>query len=295
MVRPLSFCSNPETLQSNAFQSEALTREQSPQSVQKSALAEFLFFQRKLEDSYIITRQFQENPTQQTPDAIFPNNWFCQLPDGRVFIFPMQSLNRRREVRLDVIESLHPKELIDLRSLENDHAFLEGTGSLIFDHEHRLAYACLSKRTTEKALKKFSELSGYEIIYFAAADECGREIYHTNVMMSLGPDLVILNLSAVQSVSAQDHLLQAIKRSGKKILEINHSQMLNFAGNMLYLLNSRNQGCWIGSERAWNSLNDSQKNLLLKNAEKVSAPLQTIENYGGGGARCMLAEVYPTA
>jgi hypothetical protein len=262
--------------------------------VQTDALKEFNRFKEQLIAAKIKVQLFSQKPNQDTPDAVFPNNWFCQLPDGRVFIFPMHAANRRAEVRFDIIEKLNPAEVIDLRELESQNEFLEGTGSLIFDHRHRLAYAALSARTTRGALQRFTQLSGYKVIEFEAADSEGNEIYHTNVLMSVGPDLVVINLSAVKNNQHKNRLLKTFEETEKEILEISPIQMQNFAGNILYLENTEGESFWIGSARAWSSLNSSEQvSRLLKDAKKISADLTTIENYGGGGARCMLAETFP--
>lgn len=35
----------------------------------------------------------------ETPDAVFPNNWFSTTEAGELFLFPMACANRRLEVR----------------------------------------------------------------------------------------------------------------------------------------------------------------------------------------------------
>lgn len=296
MVEPAGFYSNPETRESNVFQT--ISAGNSTQSeVQKLALKEFLSFQAVLESNGINILKFKADPLAATPDALFPNNWIGQLPDQRIFIFPMLTQNRRREVRQDIVEKLksyYPAtpEVIDLRDLEKQNLFLEGTGSLIFDHSHKIAYAGISSRTSAEALKMFSELSGYRIISFQCADSLQREIYHTNVMMALSEKLAVLNLSAIQRSSEKETVLQELQKTGKRIIDISHDQMLNFCGNLLFLQNSVNKKYWVGSSRAWESLSNDQQDHFLSEAEFLHAPLKTIEDHGGGGARCLMAEVF---
>lgn len=283
MVTPHSFCANPETLESNHFQknlhlNDLLTRAQN----------EHKNLQSLLEKNGIEILKFDEINSADTPDALFPNNWFCQLPDGRTFIFPMQALNRRREVRRDIIDRISIGEIIDLTPYAEKNLFLEGTGSLIFDHENKLAYACYSPRTSPELLQKFGELSGYKIIGFKASDQNGKEIYHTNVMMAMGLKTVVINMSAAED---KEKLYETFTQTNKLIVDISHEQMNNFAGNML-LLEGKNKMHWVCSTRAYEALNVIQRKTLELDGEILHSPLNTIEDIGGGGARCLMAEIF---
>lgn len=290
MVSPKSFQSNPETQASNAFQKTQTENERN--SILQKAQSEFSFFQKKLTDAGIQVRSFVEDLTQSTPDALFPNNWFCHMPDGRVFLFPMQAVNRRREVRPDIVESLPHSVIIDMTNRIERNQFLEGTGSVILDHQNKVAYASLSPRTSIEILKEFSVLSGYEAIAFKSCDENNKPIYHTNVMMSLGSKTAVINLESIQNPLEKAKVIQSLKKSGRQIVDITQQQMNQFAGNILFLKNTDNKTFWICSEKAFKSFTHENKLLLKNDGEFLYAPLDTIETYGGGGARCLLAEVF---
>lgn len=290
MVRPLTFCSNPETLSSNTFQKSS---GDSPHEILRKAQAEFDHFAAELKGAGIQVLSFEEISGAQTPDALFPNNWFCQLPDGKVFIFPMQATNRRKEIRKDILKKIKATEVIDLSPYIERNQFLEGTGSLVFDHETKTAYACLSPRTSKVLLAEFGELSGYKIIPFPALDAGGKAIYHTNVMMAVGERNVVINLSAI-SQEERESVRKGIVDSGKAIVEITHAQMENLAGNMLLLQNKNGVKFWVSSTRAYESLTPVQRAQLEKEGKFLHVPLTTIEDIGGGGARCLLAQVFRT-
>lgn len=290
MVRPLSFCSNPETQESNSFQNTS-NKETQTEIVQK-AQQEFDQFQRVLTDHGIEILNFEELPGQCTPDSLFPNNWFCKLPDGRVFLFPMFAPNRRREYRSDIVTAIKGKELVDLRSYADEGLYLEGTGSLILDHDYKLAYACLSPRTSKDLLMIFAEKSGYQIVPFESYDKNGQQIYHTNVMMALGKKNVVINMASITNENERSLLKKSFLETGKNLLDISYEQTLNFAGNMLLLQNKSGQMYWVCSTRAFLSLTPQQRNMLQVEGEILHSPLDTIETYGGGGARCLMAEVW---
>jgi hypothetical protein len=289
MIKPMSFTSNPETIASNSFQKSS--HNEKNETILKKSQQEFLQFQKKLCDHGLKILKFEELLDKKTPDALFPNNWFCQLPDGRVFVFPMFPKNRRDEYRADVIRSLNAKDIIDLRYLERENYFLEGTGSLILDHDKKIGFACLSSRTSQNAVDLFSQLSGYKIATFNSTSFDGSAIYHTNVMMALSPKYAVLCLESIKDPQQKKGIVQLIEKTGRAIVDISYAEMNNFAGNMLFLSNG-SENFWICSTKAFSTLSLKNKKILESEATFIHADLNTIETYGGGGARCLLAETF---
>ena len=76
--------------------------------------------------------------------------------------------------------------------------FLEGTGSIVFDHINKLAYACKSDRTNIDLLRLVCDHLGYEYIEFTAVDQSGLPIYHTNVMMWIGTNVAAVCTDAIK-------------------------------------------------------------------------------------------------
>ena len=129
------------------------------------------------------------------PDAVFPNNWIGLHPEGRAILYPMAVPSRRAERRpdiLDIVRDLHgTREVIDLSALEASGHFVEGTGSLVLDHRRRLAFAALSSRTTPGGVRAACAALGYTPVCFRAALD-GMPVYHTNVLMSVGPGVAVV-------------------------------------------------------------------------------------------------------
>lgn len=291
MVRPKSFRSNEETSSSNAFQQEAASVKND--TVLKDAQSEFDAFAHQLIQNGVDVKIFQEPDGVDTPDCLFPNNWFAHLPDGRIFLFPMLAPNRRREVQVEWLASvLGRQQIFDLRNLAAHDVFLEGTGSLILDHKNRTGYACLSSRTHPVALEEFEKQSGYSIFSFQANDKNDVPFYHTNVMMALGEDTAVVCLESLPLHHERMGLVTRLENSGRSLIEITQHQVTKFAGNMIQLKSGSDQLLWVCSQQAYNSLSDLQKTRLEKNSKMISSPLTTIERFGGGSARCMLAELF---
>ncbi len=296
MIRPARFQFNPETSESNAFQSQQALFDASKE--QELALAEFEQLKDCLLTAGVQVIVIDDTPEPHTPDSIFPNNWISTHSDGTVFVYPMATASRRQERRLDVIESLrdeyafHVDRLLDLSDLEAEQVYLEGTGSMVLDRVNKIAFAARSDRTHEAALQRFSELSGYCAHVFDANGPNGAPIYHTNVLMCIGSGFSLLCAEALGKSAQREELVQTLRKSGRDIVEISLSQMSEFAGNMLELKNSSGESVLAMSSRAHASLTDTQREALEKHCTLLHSPITMIEKLAGGSVRCMLAELH---
>ncbi|WP_246022407.1 citrulline utilization hydrolase CtlX [Filimonas effusa] len=290
MIRPVQFTYNAQTAVNNAFQKKG---EES--GTQELALAEFDAFVTLLRHNGVRVSVVNDTPLPHTPDSIFPNNWIS-FHNGTICLYPMYALNRRLERKATVMEAIqqwyHTSKTVDLSKYEQEHLFLEGTGSMVLDRENKKAYACLSPRTNEALLQQFCETLGYQPVVFHATDLTGHEIYHTNVMMCVADKYVVICADTITNPEERERVLETIRRSGKDIVTISMDQMQHFAGNMLQIKNEDNEKLLIMSTQAWQSLSPLQKKQLEDYNRVLHTPLDVIETNGGGSARCMLAEVY---
>lgn len=292
IVKPVRFGYNPQTAESNAFQK----RTGYGRDVQEGALREFLAYAALLRANGVNIALAEDTEDPRTPDSIFPNNWFSTHEDGTLVLYPMAMPNRRAERKenfLNIIKKhFEVKRTVDLTHYEEEGLFLEGTGSLILDRENKIAYACLSPRTSQEVLDDFCSQMGYRAISFRATDQKGIDIYHTNVMMSVGTTYAIVCLDAIEDEAERDAVLNSLEKTGKKVMEITHEQMNSFAGNMLELRSNEGKKLLIMSASARKSLTSEQNRELSKTYRLLSPQLETIETNGGGSARCMLAEIF---
>jgi hypothetical protein len=295
MIRPVQFGFNPETAETNAFQTKQLTT-QEQDSAQSTALREFEDMVRQLQASGVDVMVVDDTPAPHTPDSIFPNNWVSFHASGKVILYPMQAENRRLERRPELINELESRfqveQIIDLTHFEAEGKFLEGTGSLVFDRMNRVAFACLSPRTHPDVLAEFARQTGYRTVAFHAVDANGQAIYHTNVLMSITDNLAIVCLAAIADPDERLMVRQELESLGKRVVEITPEQMANFAGNVLLVLTEQGRKLLILSDQAFNSLTPKQIDLLDDYSTLFHFDLTTIEANGGGSARCMMAEVH---
>jgi hypothetical protein len=297
MVRPACFCFNRETAPSNAFQRAPDAADPDPANLSSLALREFDELANRLARAGVLVIVADDTPEPVKPDAIFPNNWVSFHRDGTVVLYPMLAPNRRLERREEVIRQVvraggfRVSRTLDLSYREAGAQYLEGTGSLVLDRRNRVAYANLSPRTDLDVLGEFAQMLDYDLVPFEAVDGAGRPVYHTNVMMAVGGQFAVVCGESITEVRRRDGVYAQLRASGREIIEISLAQMHAFAGNILELA-PRGASLIAMSTTAWNSLDAAQRRALERYGAVLAADIPVIERHGGGGVRCMLAEVH---
>ena len=296
MVRPANFGFNEQTAVNNTFQSDEKISD--AESLKNLAIEEFDNMVALLRSKGIDVTVIEDSVSPVKPDAVFPNNWISFHADGTLITYPMFAKNRRIERREDIIKQVEEKFVVKNRYSfefyedEKDPVFLEGTGSMILDRPNNIVYACLSQRTSPILLDKYSVLMGTNSCFFNAVDRNGQEIYHTNVMMALGEDFVVICMESVADEKSKQELISLFKKTGKELVDITYDQMENFAGNMLEVKANDGKRYLCMSQSAFESLTLVQKKQLEAKTNLLPIPILNIEKFGGGSVRCMMAEVF---
>jgi len=295
MVRPVLFGYNPQTAASNAFQHAPATQEAA--QIQAKALAEFDGMVATLRQAGIQVVVVEDGLEPHTPDSIFPNNWVTFHQDGQVVLYPMYAPNRRLERKQAVLDQIAAQfeisTTLDLSTYEKQGQFVEGTGSMILDRTNRLIYACFSPRTDKRLLEVIAQqLGGYQVVSFQALDQQRKPIYHTNVMMCLADEFAVICLDCLPDPKEREMVCKSLQKTGKTIVEITFDQVLRFAGNMLALESTDGQKWVILSKQAYEALTSDQINQISRFAKLLPCAIDIIEHYGGGSARCMMAEIF---
>jgi len=298
MVRPVRFAFNEETAGNNAFQQKSESAEAALR-IQQQAVAEFDAYVALLRENGVTVDVLQDTPEPFTPDSIFPNNCFStHLTDNggkrRLVVYPMFAPNRRQErgKLMTMLGRMRFDEMLDLTGYEQLGLFLEGTGSLILDREHRMAYACLSPRTTREVMDEWARRMGYDYFLFSSEDEQGTPVYHTNVVMHVGTRFAVVCMDSIKNDDERRQLAALLEKNGKEVVSISLRQMNQFAGNMLELRNKKGEKLLAMSRTALRSLTEEQVRLLETDVRIVAPDIHAIETAGGGSARCMIAEIY---
>ena len=297
MIRPVNFRMNEQTAVNNYFMEDMDLKNQ---TINKKAQEEFDAFVSVLRSKGVQVIVVEDRKEPDTPDSIFPNNWVSFHASGIVAVYPMFAENRRLERRDDIFDTLEQhgfkiNEIIDYTDAEHEGVFLEGTGSILKDRVHQKAYCALSDRAHEELFIEFCEdFDCFPVIFNAYQTVNGERlpIYHTNVMMAMAENFVIICLDSIDDKNERKNVVRHLKKDGKEIIEITEEQMHHFAGNMLQVIGANEQRLMVMSSQAYHSLSTAQIKNIEKYCEIVHSTLDTIETCGGGSARCMMAEVF---
>lgn len=291
MVRPHHFTPNQETRGDNAFQ---IQDEIEPlHSTAKQAYEQVSNAIDQLRAAGINVEVF-EDETTDTPDSVFPNNWFSTHPGGLVALYPMYAKNRRKERRADIITYLkrlyYVKEITDYSAREEDGVFLEGTGAMVVDHLERVVYAAVSNRCDAGLVEQFCTRFCYEPVLFNAVNQNGIAVYHTNVLLCIGTQFAMAGFNMIPDPVQRSTIINRLQQSGRQVIELTEQQVNAFCGNALEL--STEQGSvLVLSQTAHDALTHEQRACLSRYVKLLPIDVSVIE-MAGGSARCMLAGVH---
>ena len=290
LIRPHCFAPNPQTANDNSFQS---IDDRAADVIAQAAYDEVTAVEAALVAAGVTVHRF-EDKSAESPDSVFPNNWISTHAGGHVALYPMFVPNRRTERRQDIVEMLKARyrvqDVIDYSGLELDDVFLEGTGAMVLDHDLRIAYTARSHRADPVILERFCTNFGFEPIVFDALDPSGMPIYHTNVMMCIATDFVLVGLDLITSDARRAEVARRLVSEGRAIVDLDRDQISSFAGNAIELQGSRGRVLAISS-RAWRSLRADQRAIIERSATPIVLDVPTIE-LAGGSVRCMLAGIH---
>ena len=288
MIEPESFYSNEQTSYTNHYQEEA--SDEDIGEITRKALVEFHNLKDKIEAKGIQVTSLKGS--KECPDHIFPN-WFMTFDNKTMQIFSMLAPNRREEKKLSMIEHLSNtyKLSADFSYLENKEIFLESTSSMVFDRVNRIVYAGISPRTNAVQSIIWCRNNNFELVLFETEGHTGSPIYHTDVLMYVGTDIIGICFDVIKEEHV-DYVKEKVN-AHHDVVELTSDQIQNFSGNAIEAKNEEGELFLIISSRGFSALNQNQVNKLLKSyKEIIHSDIPTIEKYGGGSARCMLTELF---
>lgn len=291
MIRPHKFMANPQTASDNSFQSEMGSQSK---EVAEKAKNEIDLAINQLEEHGVNVHVFDDFGDDDTPDSVFPNNWFSTHAGGHIAIYPMFTSNRRRERRWDIIEILKQKyrvqDVIDYSGLEQDNLALEGTGAMVLDHIGRIAYTAKSNRADPIILERFCTNFNYEPMVFDAHDSTGTAIYHTNVLMTVATNFALICLDMITEPARRKAVELRLAETGRNVIDLTPKQITDFAGNAIELTGKNGLVLAISS-RALESLTNEQISIIQNHSEILPINIPTIET-AGGSVRCTMAGIH---
>ncbi|MGH8848449.1 MAG: citrulline utilization hydrolase CtlX [Polaromonas sp.] len=295
MIRPHRFHPNPETAQDNTFQQGGAGHTRSDGlALSSAARDEVSAAAARLQEAGIEVHVFDDHGEHDTPDSVFPNNWFSTHGGGHIALYPMCAPNRRRERRGDIVDMLKAQyrvqDVIDYSGLEHDGLFLEGTGAMVLDHLHRVAYTALSNRANEVILERFCTHFNFEPLVFRTANGAGQAVYHTNVMMCIASKFALVGFDLITDAARRAEVKRRLEESGRAVLALDQPQIEAFAGNAIELT-GKDGPVLAMSSRGVAQLSSAQRDVIARHAELLPLSVPTVE-MAGGSVRCMIAGIH---
>lgn len=292
MISPDKFRNNELTISDNSFQSRGLENI----SISDNAISEFERLKESILKRGVDVHAISDDSEFDTPDAVFPNNWISFHHPNRAVLYPMSALNRRFERKSSALKKLSDQGIKiniikDYSHFEKDDKYLEGTGSIVLDRQNKFAYCSLSKRSDHDLLKIFCSEMNYKPVVFNSLYQ-SKPIYHTNVMMSICNNFSIICLDSIVDENQKKDVITNLKNSNLEIIDIKIDQMCSFLGNCIQLVDSKSNPLLVMSSRAYSSIKNSQLKIIEKHTDIIHSDIKTIEDNGGGSARCMIAEIF---
>lgn len=290
MVEPASFYANPETMETNVYQVEET---ESREDVFAKALAEFRGFRDALVERGVMVTTVRGY--EDCPDMVFPNCLSTHRDDevGKLFIYPMLNENRQAERDDDLIAVLQKSYGVteDWTRYEAEGRAIESTASVVMDRVNKVGYSGLSARSDRALVEQWCAVQGYELVGFETQSHAGKPVYHTDCVMWIGSTLAgVCSSSIVEADRAR--VMAAIKKT-HKVVEFDAEQLRKMCGNALEVVGEGGLKMLAMSSAAYGALRAEQEAVILRHFDSiVHAPLDTLEKYGGGSARCMLMELF---
>jgi len=293
MIRPHQFRINPQTFADNSFQLDPLTI---ANTLQQQAFLQVTNVVERLREMGVKVHLFEDS-SSETPDSVFPNNWFSTHASGVVCTYPMHAKNRRKERRLDIIEQLKQQytvnQLFDYSTMETQQQALEGTGAMVLDQVNKQAYTVRSNRANTQVLARFCADLNYRAQVFDASDDRGVAIYHTNVLMCIATDFVLIGASMIRCSQQRAQIISQLQLSGRTVIELTEGQISNFCANALELQGG-NSAFLALSQNAYDALSVQQRGIIESFVSLLPLQISAIET-AGGSLRCMLADIHLAA
>jgi hypothetical protein len=332
-MEPVGFQSNPETRDTNTYQHDNPV---DVAAVNAQAVLEF----RNLRDTLVAHGVFVTTflGTAQSPDDVFCNNWVSTHPrdDGTagMVLYPMLAENRRLERRPEIMTWLAGRYdlILDLSAEELQGRYLESTGALALDRVNKRAYCALSSRSDETLARRWCDVMGFELISFNTRNHVGKPVYHTDVVMFIGTQMIGVCADCILPGDV-DRVLGRMRET-HRVMTISMDQLRSFCGNALEVRGAdfggakgvhgfdatydlsyktsvpeqrtterpvgpgapsvRERRYLALSSAAYSALSPDQKDLIAMyfDGGVITSPIPTIEKYGGGSVRCMLLEAH---
>lgn len=222
--------------------------------------------------------------SEETPDAVFPNNAFATSHNCRYVIGSMKYENRQKETeRLDIRTFFSDLLGYEKYEINHDDAVAELTGVLVPDRGRNVGFVGMTERVDDAGAAALQEAFGFDLMFQFDLQE-GE--YHTNVVMAcLAGKAVVMHKGSFADPAVVDAIAEFYP--GRTLL-ISDEEKLAFAGNCISITDKD----VFFSQTAFDALSDVSRETL----ESWGFVLHGVDvselEKAGGSLRCMIGEIF---
>lgn len=276
MVSPVGFSLDKQTAQDNEYMQMDQSTDANLAIVQQMNLA------RKISDCGIPVMTFPGS--QETPDAVFPNNAFATAHGNKYIIGAMLHENRQKETNRQDIRMFFDEMLgYKKHHISRDNAVAELTGVLVPDRARNIAFCGMTERVNEAGAKAMHDAFGLDLMF---QFDLKQGEYHTNVVLScLAGKACMIHAGSF----ADPQVPQAIADYYQdRTIFLSDAEKLAFAGNGITIT----ENDLFLSQTAFDELADESKQKLQQWGFKLHHVQVSELEKAGGSLRCMVGEIF---
>ncbi|MCX7554580.1 arginine deiminase-related protein [Marinicella sp. S1101] len=276
MVSPVGFSLNEQTAQDNDYM-------QMDESVdEKLAVFQQMQLARTLTDFGIPVVTFPGS--EDTPDAVFPNNAFATNHNRRYIVGSMKYPNRQLETQRRDIRKFFGGVLgYEEYEIENHRAIAELTGVMVPDRGRNVGFVGMTERVDEAGAVELDE--GFQLDLTFQFDLAEGE-YHTNVVMAC---LASVGCVIHKDSFADPDVVQAIDDFYEgRILYLSDEEKMAFCGNCISITDRD----VLFSQTAFDTLSVSSRKILNNWGLDIHGVDVSELEKAGGSLRCMIGEIF---
>ncbi|MCF6318936.1 MAG: arginine deiminase-related protein [Proteobacteria bacterium] len=276
MVSPVGFSLDEQTASDNQYMQMDQETDANLAIVQQMHLA------RKISDCGVPVMTFPGS--EETPDAVFPNNAFATAHGNKYIIGAMLHANRQKETQRKDIRMFFGEMLgYKKHHIKRDAGIAELTGVLVPDRARNIAFCGMTERVNDAGAKAMHDMFGLDLMFqFDLAD--GE--YHTNVVLAcLAGKACMIHAESF----ADPEVPKAIAKFYQdKTVFLSDEEKLAFAGNGITIT----ENDLFLSTTAFDALAQDKKD-KLKSWGFALHHVQVSElEKAGGSLRCMVGEIF---
>lgn len=222
--------------------------------------------------------------SDETPDAVFPNNAFATTHNNRYVIGSMKYENRQKETQRQDIRKFFG-ELLGYEKYEINHndAVAELTGVLVPDRARNVGFVGMTERVDDAGAMALDEAFATDLMF---QFDLAEGEYHTNVVMAcLAGKACVIHPGSFADPTVVDAIAEFY--SGRTLL-ISDEEKLAFVGNCISITDED----VFFSQTAYDALSAvSREKLESWGFVLHGVDVSELEK-AGGSLRCMIGEIF---